>query len=83
MEGDPGGLITAIVKILSDLGLPGLMIGALGWAYWQVTKRNAALNDKLNDTLVEVTKEYAAAVNANTAAINRQSDLLLRAKLPE
>ncbi len=79
MEGDPTGIVAPIVKLLVDLGLPGVIIIALGWHDWQVQKRNMALND----ALLSVTKEYAEATSTMTAALNRLSDFILRGKLPE
>lgn len=78
MEGDPS-ITSAIVKVLTDLGLPGLIIGALAWHDWQIQKRNMDLNDKLLD----VTEKYSTAVGNATAAINRLGDMLLRGKAPE
>lgn len=75
---DPG-VLSAFIKILTDLGLPGLIIAALGWHDWQVQKRNAALND----TLLKVTENYASGIATNTAAINRIGDMILRGKVPE
>lgn len=83
MDGDAGGAVGAIVKILTDLGLPGLVIGVLGWAYWQIEKRNATLNDKMVDTLTEAAREHAKATSDSTAAINRLADMLLRGKASE
>lgn len=83
MDGDAGGAVGAIVKILTDLGLPGLVIGVLGWAYWQIQKRNATLNDKMVDTLTEAARENAKATSDSTAAINRLADMLLRGKASE
>lgn len=78
MEGDPG-VLSAIVKVLTDLGLPGVLIGALAWHDWQIQKRNMSLNDKLLD----VTEKYSAAVGGMTQAVNRLGDMLLRGKAPE
>lgn len=75
---DPG-VLSAFIKILTDLGLPGLIIAALGWHDWQVQKRNATLND----TLLKVTENYASGIATNTAAINRIGDMILRGKVPE
>lgn len=78
MEADPG-VLSAIVKVLTDLGLPGLIIGALAWHDWQIQKRNMSLNDKLLD----VTEKYSTAVGGMTQAVNRLGDMLLRGKAPE
>jgi hypothetical protein len=78
MESDPGA-IAEFVKILTGLGLPGLVIAALAWHDWQVQKRNMSLNDKLLD----VTEKYSNAVGGMTTAVNRLGDLLLRGKAPE
>lgn len=75
---DPG-LIASFIKILTDLGLPGLIIGALAWHDWQVQKRNIALND----TLLKVTENYATATATMTASLNRIGDMILRGKAPE
>lgn len=78
MEGDPS-VLQAIVKVLTDLGLPGLIIGALAWHDWQVQKRNMSLNDKLLD----VTEKYVTAASGMTQAVNRLGDMILRGKAPE
>ncbi len=64
MEGE-GSILTPFVQILVDLGLPGLLIAALGWHDWQVQKRNMALIA----ALMEITKEAIGAQKAGESAI--------------
>lgn len=78
MEGDPSGIVGPLVKVLVDLGLPGVLIAALGWHDWQIQKRNMALNDML----LKVMEQYATSTSTMTAALNRISDLILRGNLP-
>ena len=79
MEGGDPGIVAPLLKILTDLGLPGLIIAALGWHDWQIQKRNMALND----AIVKITENYATATATSTAALNRIADVILRGKIPE
>ena len=79
MDGADPGALSEFIKILTGLGLPGLVIAALAWHDWQVQKRNMALNDKILD----VTEKYATAAAGMTQAVNRLGDMLLRGKAPE
>lgn len=69
MEGIPPDF----VSILTSLGLPGLVIAALGWAYWSERKRNGDLNDKHVTTLLDIVKENAKQAEAGTQAIREVS----------
>ena len=74
MEGitatDPFG---QVVTYLLSFGLPGVVIIALGFAYWRKDKRV----EDLQDTLIEMSKEYAKAMAESTAALNAMRDLLI------
>lgn len=78
MEGQ-SGVIEPITQQLLSLGLPGVIIIALGFAVYRLYSRN----QEQNDTMVEMTRETVKAQEAATASINRLSDLLLRGKAPE
>lgn len=76
MEATTPGAVDQIVALLLGLGLPGVIIIALAYAYFLKDKR---VSD-LQDTLFDVGRESAKAMEANTASLNRLSDLLLRGK---
>ncbi|SDP92601.1 hypothetical protein SAMN05428967_4485 [Phyllobacterium sp. YR620] len=78
MNGAPGA-VDAVVNLLIGLGLPGVIIIALGFAVYRLYNRN----QELLDTMVETGRETVKAQEAATASINRLSDLLLRGKAPE
>jgi hypothetical protein len=71
------GAVEQIVALLLSLGLPGVIIIALAYAYLQKDKRV----NELQDTLFDVGRESAKAMEANTASLNRLSDMLLRGKV--
>jgi hypothetical protein len=65
--------ISAIITYLLSFGLPGVIIIALGFAYW----RKDARVSELQDTLVEVSVQSAKAMGENAAAINGLRELLI------
>jgi hypothetical protein len=78
MEGQTG-IIEPVIQLLVGLGLPGVIIIALGYAVNRLYNRN----QQLLDAMMEMTGETVKAQEAATASINRLSDLLLRGKAPE
>lgn len=73
------GITQSISEMLLGLGLPGVIIIALGFAVWKLYNRN----QELHSTLYEVGKESVKANEATAAALNRLSDLLVRGRVPE
>lgn len=73
------GVTESISNMLLGLGLPGVIIIALGFAVWKLYNRN----QELHSTLYEVGKESVKANEATAAALNRLSDLLVRGRVPE
>lgn len=73
------GVTKSISNMLLGLGLPGVIIIALGFAVWKLYNRN----QELHSTLYEVGKESVKANEATAAALNRLSDLLVRGRVPE
>ena len=73
------GIAQSISEMLLKLGLPGVIIIALGFAVWKLYNRN----QELHSTLYEVGKESVKANEATAAALNRLSDLLVRGRVPE
>ena len=73
------GITQSISEMLLGLGLPGVIIIALGFAVWKLYIRN----QELHSTLYEVGKESVKANEATAAALNRLSDLLVRGRVPE
>jgi hypothetical protein len=74
MEGvTPGDPVSQIVALLLSFGLPGVIIIALGFAYW---RKDTRVNE-LQDTLTDVSVTTAKALEANTAAINGMRELVL------
>ena len=71
--GTPTDAIGQIVAYLLSLGLPGVCLLALGWAYNKKDKRV----DDLQDTLIKMASENATAMVGATAAINSLRDLLI------
>lgn len=73
MDQDVAGPVSQIVTYLLSFGLPGVIIIALGFAYW---RKDARCSD-LQDTLVEVSVQSAKAMEGNTAAINGLRELII------
>lgn len=67
------GPVSQIITYLLSFGLPGVIIIALGFAYW---RKDARVSD-LQDTLVEVSVQSAKAMEANSAAINGLRELII------
>ena len=73
------GITESVTQMLLGLGLPGVIIIALGVAVWKLYNQN----QELHETLYEVGKESVKANEAAAAALNRLSDLLVRGRVPE
>lgn len=73
MEGTTADPVSQVVALLLSFGLPGVIIIALGFAYW---RKDARVND-LQDTLTEVSVQTAKALEGNTAAINGLRELII------
>lgn len=73
------GITESVTQMLLGLGLPGVIIIALGFAVWKLYNRN----QELHSTLYEVGRESVKANEATAAALNRLSDLLVRGRVPE
>ena len=69
--------VSSIVGALLSLGLPGIVIIALGFAYYRKDKRI----EELQDALLELGKENAKAMAEATGAIASLKDvIILRSK---
>lgn len=73
------GITNSVAEMLLGLGLPGLIILALGFAVWKLYNRN----QELHSTLYEIGKDSVKSNEAAAAALNRLSDLLVRGRVPE
>lgn len=73
------GVIVKITETLSEQGLSGIIILALGYAVYKLYSRN----QELHTTLFEIGRESVRANESTAAALNRLSDLLLRGRAPE
>lgn len=73
------GITNSVAEMLLGLGLPGLIILALGFAVWKLYNRN----QELHSTLYEIGKDSVKSNEATAAALNRLSDLLVRGRVPE
>jgi len=69
---EPTGLVEPAFQQLLALGLPGLVIIALGFTCYRFYNRN----QELTETLIVMTRETVKAQEAATAAIIRLTDLL-------
>lgn len=59
---------------LVKLGLPGIVIIALAWAYWQVnTRLNSLQEARLKDRADDL-RSLMQAMNANTTSTNAQTE---------
>ena len=65
--------ISAIITYLLSFGLPGVIIIALGFAYW---RKDARVNE-LQDAMMEIAVQSAKAMEGNTAATNGLRELLI------
>ena len=73
------GITQSISEMLLGLGLPGVIIIALGFAVYKLYNRN----QELHSTLYEIGRESVKSNEATAAALNRLSDLLVRGRAPE
>lgn len=62
----------SVFQPLIDLGLPGVAIMALGWAYWRKSERV----DQMMEIRVQEMRETLEAINNNTQALNALATLL-------
>jgi hypothetical protein len=72
-------VIGQIIAFFIAQGLSGVMILGLGFAVYKLYNRN----QELAETLREVGRESVKANEQTVAALNRLSDLLLRARAPK
>lgn len=70
------GAATKLVDTLLQLGLPGVVIIALAFVVLTLWRDNKELHKSLNDVSIKSVQ----ALEQNTAALTRLSDLLLRGK---
>lgn len=61
-----------LLEPLKDLGVPGVIILVLGWAYWKERERN---NDLVEKRIAE-SRESIAAMKDNTAAIDALAEVV-------
>jgi hypothetical protein len=66
--------IAEIVKMLLNLGLPGIAI--LGAGYW-INQQQKRINE-LTDKVIAMSAEQSAASEAMTGAVTRLTDTLVR-----
>lgn len=68
-----------IITSLASLGLPGIVIIGLAWAYVQERKRNDALQvklDALQEKRVELGERVITSQGQTTAVLNGLTDLV-------
>ena len=75
-QSDASGPIDAITRMLEALGLPGLIIAALGFIAYKLYDRNIALTDKV----ISTGENSVRAQEAATAAIRELTNLFLTSK---
>ena len=75
---EPTGFVEPMFQQLLSLGLPGLVIIALGFMSYRFYNRS----QQLTDTLIAMTRETVKAQEAATDAINRLTDLLRSRREP-
>lgn len=68
------GAITEFVKVLTGLGLPGVIIAALLW----FTNKQSKRIDELTDKVVSISVEQAKQAEATNGALMSLKDLLIR-----
>ena len=72
-------IITPAIGELLKIGLPGVIIAALAWAYWRQVLRNEALSDRrVEDAqkLTELVRANTESREKHTAAIDSLADLM-------
>lgn len=77
MDG-PTGFVEPMITQLLSLGLPGLVIIALGFTCYRFYTRI----QELTETLITMTRETVKTQEAATDAINRLTDLLRSRRTP-
>jgi Tfp pilus assembly protein PilN len=68
------GAITEFVKVLTGLGLPGVIIAAL---LWFSNKQNKRI-DELTDKIIAISAEQAKVAESTSGALVALKDVLLR-----
>lgn len=61
-----------VIQSLVDMGLPGIIILALAWAYWGKSQRV----DQMQELRIAEMRETLEAINNNTQALNALTALL-------
>lgn len=72
--------VNAILQAVGTLGFPIVCAVAMAWYVKYMTDRNREDIDKLNEQHQQEMKEVTTALNNNTLALQRLSDLLDRSK---
>lgn len=72
--------VNAILQAVGTLGFPIVCAVAMAWYVKYMTDRNREGIDKLNEQHQQEMKEVTTALNNNTLALQRLSDLLDRSK---
>lgn len=62
----------SLLEPLKELGLPGVVILTLGWAYW----KERARNDELVEKRIAESRENLAAMKDNTSALEALTDVI-------
>lgn len=65
-----------IPSFLMEMGLPGLVILALGWFAWQRDKKCMELQDGRVDDTKEQLRETTGAINDNTRALDTLTQII-------
>lgn len=73
------GAITEFVKVLTGLGLPGVIIGALLWFSYKQNKRL----DELTDKIIAMSAEQAKVAESTSGAIIALKDTFRAGKAAE
>ena len=68
--------VNAILQAVGTLGFPIVCAGAMAWYVKYITDRNREDVDKLNEQHQQEMKEVTAALNNNTIALQKLSDVI-------
>lgn len=68
--------VNAILQAVGTLGFPVVCAIAMGWYVKYITDKNREDVDKLNEQHKQEMKEVTTALNNNTLALQKLSDLL-------
>ena len=66
----------AIVTLIQSCGFPIVMCGVMAWYVKYMTDRNREDIDKLNEQHQQEMKEVTTALNNNTLALQKLSDVI-------